>query len=285
MGEPVQLQAWIDVLDPWSYVVSTRLDRLVSELGDRVGLQWRAFLRQPEKQDQDPDSFRKATIEWMEPASAEPDLAFSLWATSDAPPTHSAPPLVALKVAALEDPARADAYRRALFEAFFTENRTVSDSVVLIDVARRVGYHEDGFAMSLRGMYRDHLTQVLLDDHEARQRGIEDCPAVVVGGVYLVKGPATVDQLRELVAKVERGEAHAPAADGDDRGGDTPEADSPGPPAGPEAAPAESAAVGVDPGLQGRSDAPALRPVETEVEIEGRTFRFGAVVVEEPAAT
>lgn len=250
MGEPVQLTAWIDVLDPWSYVVATRLDRLVADLGDRVAVTWRAFVRLDEKQQVDADEFRKGTIEWMEPAGAEPELTFSLWATTDPPPTHSAPALVALKVAEVEDPALADAFRRSLFDAFFGENRTVSDSAVLIDVARRVGYLDDAFAMRLRGMYRDHLKQVLLDDHEARQRGIDDCPAVVVGGTFLVKGPATLEQYRDLVEKVERGET-------------------------------DHGAEGTAEGAEGAG----LRDVTSEVEIEGRTFRFGPVVVEEPAAT
>ncbi len=287
MGEPVQLQAWIDVLDPWSYVVATRLDHLVEELGDRVVLEWRAFLRHPEKQDQDPDEFRKGTIEWMEPASAEPGLTFSLWATSDPPPSHSAPPLVALKVAALENPTLSDAYRRAVFEAFFTANRTISDSLVLIDLARQVGFHEDGFAMSLRGLYRDHLTQVLLDDHEARQRGIADCPAVVVGDVYLVKGPATLDQLKELVAKVERGEAddHGAAGPGPIAAAIQAAADAAGRDAGTSVGSSETPEAATPAEATLEEEAPGLRAVETEVEIEGRTFRFGPVLVEEPAAT
>jgi predicted DsbA family dithiol-disulfide isomerase len=138
----------------------------------------------------------------MEPASQEPGLAFSLWSTDARPPTHSAPALAAYQVVAHTEPEKADDFRRAVFAAYFTENRTISDSSVLIAAARAVGVDDDVFAMTLRGHYGDYV-QVVIDDHQAALRhGIDVPPAVVVAGEYLVKGPASYVKLRTLVEKL-----------------------------------------------------------------------------------
>ena len=107
MTEPVLLTAWIDFLCPWSWVATTRLERFAQEYGELVELEWRAFMRYPEKEEHDLDAWRASTKEWLEPAMAESELTFSLWATGHAPPTHSAPALVAALVAADVDPEKA----------------------------------------------------------------------------------------------------------------------------------------------------------------------------------
>jgi predicted DsbA family dithiol-disulfide isomerase len=202
MAGAVTLDAWIDFLCPWSYVVSTRIDRLSAEFGDRIDIEWRAFMTVTEPVERPLDEFRTSTSEWMEPASQEPSLGFSLWSTDNRPPTHSAPALAAHKVVTTADPSRADAFRRAVFAAYFGENRTISDSPVLIAAARSVGVDDDVFAMTLRGHYGEYVQQVI-DDHQAALRtGIETTPAVVVGGEYLVKGAASYVKLRTLVERL-----------------------------------------------------------------------------------
>jgi predicted DsbA family dithiol-disulfide isomerase len=199
MAEPVLLIAWIDFLDPWSYVTTKRLEQLAPQYGDRIQLEWRAFMRYPEKREWSSEDYRVETTAWLEPASAEPELTFSLWSSGAAPPTHSAPALVAALVAGDENGTLAPAYWRLLFVAHFERNLTISDPVVLIELAREVGYDEMAFAMRLRGSYADYVKRVVEDHNDALRRGITDVPAVIVANEYLVKGAGTLDQYRELL--------------------------------------------------------------------------------------
>lgn len=215
MGEPVLLTAWIDFLCPWSWVATVRLERVAQIYGDAVELEWRAFMRYPQKEQRDLAAWRASTTDWLEPATAEPELTFSLWATGNAPPTHSAPALVAALVAADVDPDRAPEYWRALFRTHFAENRTISDTGTLIALARQTGIDDDAFAMTFRGRYADYVKQVIEDHNEGLKRGIQGTPAVVVADEFLVRGTPTVDQLRDLVDQVleARGDA-VPTRDG-----------------------------------------------------------------------
>jgi predicted DsbA family dithiol-disulfide isomerase len=215
MGEPVLLTAWIDFLCPWSWVATVRLERVAQIYGVAVELEWRAFMRYPQKEQRDLADWRASTTEWLEPATAEPELTFSLWATGNPPPTHSAPALVAALVAADVDEERAPEYWRALFRAHFAENRTISDTGTLIALARHAGIDDDAFAMAFRGRYAEYVKQVIEDHNEGLKRGIQDTPAVVVADEFLVRGTPTVDQLRDLVDQVleARGDT-VPARDG-----------------------------------------------------------------------
>jgi len=211
MPEPVVLIAWIDFLDPWSYVVTSRIEQLAPLYGDRIQLEWRAFMRYPEKREWSLEDYRAETTKWLEPASAEPKLAFSLWSTGASPPTHSAPALVAALVAGDEDASRAPDYWHLLFVAHFERNLNVSDPAVLIELASEVGYDEMAFAARLRGSYADYVKKVVDDHNEALRRGITDVPAVIVAYEYLVKGAATVEQYRELLDGLLPAEPEQPA--------------------------------------------------------------------------
>lgn len=202
VGEAVHLVAWIDFLDPWSYVVSSRLDRLEREFGDRVFVQYRGFMTVTEPVTKSPAEYRAEVVDWKDPDSQEPSLVFSLWDTDARPPTHSAPALAAARVAAAVDPERADEFRRGVFAAHFTDNRTISDSGVLISLARDAGLDADLFAMALRGNYADYVDQVIADHGEAVRKGIESTPGLVADDAYLVKGHPSYLSLHTLIERL-----------------------------------------------------------------------------------
>jgi predicted DsbA family dithiol-disulfide isomerase len=262
MAQPVTITAWIDFLDPWSWVTTTRLERLSARYGDLVELEWRAFMRYPEKQVRDLDEWRKATVEWLEPAAAEPGLGFSMWATTNAPPTHSAPALAAALVAGEEDAERAPSYWRALFRAHFTENRTISDGGTLIAIAREVGIDEDGFAMGLRGRYTHYVKQVIEEHNAGAKRGVTATPAVVIGDEYLVRGAASDEQYRDLIDQVLEARGVTPPA--------APEpAAEPAPESAAEPAPEPAPEPATEPAPAPASGSGVTAPAESEVAPAG----------------
>jgi predicted DsbA family dithiol-disulfide isomerase len=202
MGEALAIVAWIDFLDPWSSVLSARLDRLERDFGDQVTVQYRAFMTVTEPAERSLVDYRRTASEWKEAASQEPSLSFSMWEGDARPPTHSAPALAAARVVADLDPDRAADFRRAVFAAHFRDNRTISESPVLISLAKAVGVDEDVFAMALRGNYADYVQGVIDDHQEALAKGIEATPGLIVADEYVVKGHPSYLSLHTLVERL-----------------------------------------------------------------------------------
>jgi predicted DsbA family dithiol-disulfide isomerase len=100
--------------------------------------------------------------------------------------------------------------KHALFAAYFTDGRNVSDHEVLVDVAQRVGLdaaraHEilasDEYADEVRQHERFYLDQ-----------GIHSVPAVIVNDQYLIQGgqPAAVFEqaLRQILAEAQKADSN-----------------------------------------------------------------------------
>ena len=67
----------------------------------------------------------------MRPAEAEPSLTFSVWATDNPQPSGSIPAHVAAKAMQEFEPDADERYHRRIMDAYFAENRTISDPDVL----------------------------------------------------------------------------------------------------------------------------------------------------------
>ena len=178
-----------------------RLEKLTQEYGDEVQVVWRSFLLRPEPEERDVEKFRAYTESWRRPAALEPDATFRPWSSTNAPPSHSLPAAVAAKVAGTfgEDAFRR--YHRAVMTAYFAENRTVSDSAVLSDVAAEAGLDHEDFVERLRRLARPFSEKVIEEHNVAVEAGIQAVPAAVVDRTYLVLGAVDLDEYRGVIAK------------------------------------------------------------------------------------
>jgi len=85
-------------------------------------------------------------LEARERAQAEePAFTFSAWNTGDLYPVSSVPALSAAKCAGLQGKTFFEAYHMALYGAFFTDCRDISDDTVLISLAEETGLDIDRF--------------------------------------------------------------------------------------------------------------------------------------------
>ncbi|MEA3215159.1 MAG: hypothetical protein QOJ19_1315 [Acidimicrobiia bacterium] len=177
-----------------------RLGQLEEEFGDDVQVTWRSFLLRPEPEERSMEAFTEYTTKWERPASLEPRATFHTWSGEYAPPSHSFPAALAGKVAAGFGRDQRREFSDRLFRAYFTENRTISDRSVLLDVATEAGLDEAHFDRRwseqedelIKDVWRDHATAV--------QSGINGVPAVVVNRRWLIPGAVELDQYREAVA-------------------------------------------------------------------------------------
>ena len=176
-----------------------RLDQVVEEYGDDVELIWRSFMLRPEPEERSTEKFVEYTRSWERPAALEPKVTFRTWSTDNPPPSHSAPSAVAGKVAARFGPERYRAFHRRVMEAYFTENRTISDRSVLLDIAEEAGIDRQAFDQRWQEEGEALLGQVVAEHNEAVGAGINAVPSLVVGEKYLVAGAVDVADYRQVI--------------------------------------------------------------------------------------
>jgi predicted DsbA family dithiol-disulfide isomerase len=174
---------------------------LKERLGDLVVIEWKSFLLRPHPEARPLEQFRAYTERWSRPNAMEPTCRFHPWTSDTAPPSHSVPAAVAAKVAHRFGRDVAARYHQALFHAYFTENRTVSERTVLVEIAAEVGIESDEFDGALSEHGEDEQRAVFAEYHEAVELGIHAVPAVVVDGRYLVQGAVDVDDYAHVVER------------------------------------------------------------------------------------
>lgn len=203
MTKALTFDVWSDFLCPWCYVAAVRLDALHREVGDVIELRWHSFLLRPEPTERTVEQFTRYTESWARPADAEPGAVFNRWSGDHAPPSDSFPSAIAGKAVRHTFGSEAfDRFHLALMRAYFTENRTVSDRTVILDVATATDLGPSTLATSL-DRDDDALRAEVVDDHKAAlARGIAAVPTVVIDDEYMLQGAMALDQYRKVVERL-----------------------------------------------------------------------------------
>jgi predicted DsbA family dithiol-disulfide isomerase len=92
------------------------------------------------------------------------------------------------------------ALKHALFTAYFTNGRNVSDPEVLVDVAASVGLDPERARQILAGS--EYAQEVRQREHFYVERGIHAVPAVVINGRHLVQGGQPVEAFEDVLRRV-----------------------------------------------------------------------------------
>jgi len=207
------IDVYADIACPWCYVGRARLKQALAERSDLdVSLRWRPFQLQP---DMPPDGRDFRTVlekkfggwtraermfERVREMGAEADLTFDFEAIDVAPNTADAHRLV-LWAEDQGGEEAADAAATALFRAYFTEGRNVSDPDVLVDCAGDVGLDEDAARTLLDG---DPYAEVVRESQtQAQRRGITGVPCYVFDDRHAVTGAQPTDVFVEALDAVE----------------------------------------------------------------------------------
>lgn len=195
----VALVAYSDYLCPWCYNGSVRLQRLEQEFPDQVSVEYRAFLLRPTPEKRDFQKFVDYTRSWLRPASEDDSGEFTVWKTEAGPPTHSVPAHQVAKAAA---ELGADAFHRVhdrLLQAYFRDNRDISDSTTLELIWKEAGLPAAEFAR------RDDpsiLEKVVREHNEAIEVGVSGVPSVMLRDQRIpVAGAQPVEFYRRWVRR------------------------------------------------------------------------------------
>jgi len=200
-----------DVVCPWCYVGSVRLDRVLSQLREeRPGLEVQLFHHPFELM---PGTPRQGTnvpkmLEkkygvapekmWarVHEAAAESGLTLDLSKQPMAYPTMPAHTLARLG----RDDGKEHALHRALFEAYFQEAKDIADPEVLVAIGEKHGLDAD----RVRAFVTDEK-ELALTREEARiwhHRGVTGVPFFVIGEKLAFSGAQPESVIRQVIDKV-----------------------------------------------------------------------------------
>ncbi len=154
------------------------------------------------------EAFTKYTRSWERPDAAVDSVTFNQWSGDHEPPSHSLPTSVAGKVAETFGAEPFHAFHFALMKAYFTDNRTVSDRTVILDVAAESGIDPDEFARRFDEQTQSFTESVIEDHNAAVGNGLGGVPAVLVNDEFPFTGAQELDFYERIVTTLaERGAA------------------------------------------------------------------------------
>ena len=167
-----------------------RLDDVQEHFGDQIVIEWKSFmLRSTEAGRKSRDEFIAYTRNWERMPEADPRLEVTApWASDDEHPSHSLPALAASKLAATYGPDVEDAFHRAMFKAYFAENRTISDTDVITAIAEASGADATEFGHRYRDEQTEFADQVISDHNDAVRLGINAVPTIIVDDRISIPG-------------------------------------------------------------------------------------------------
>jgi predicted DsbA family dithiol-disulfide isomerase len=193
----VQIEVWSDFVCPYCFYAASALN-LLEETHD-VAVEWHSFELRPAGT-VIPDWYLER-IQQSRPRIHEmmwQHFGIQLNIGPFGISTRKA--LIGAKVAA-QGESIAEAYHRAVLQAYWLEARDISDLSVLTEIAEIAGVQRDVFLSALDDPAYDNA--VSLDIELARQIGISGVPAHVFEKRYYLPGAQPLDVLKEVVEKVE----------------------------------------------------------------------------------
>lgn len=93
-----------------------------------------------------------------------------------------------------------DKMMNALFYAYFTENKNLSDIETLVDISKAVGLKEEGVRKILNS--EDFTDKVREDEKKAQSLGVRGVPYFLINDKYIVSGAQPIEVFKETLDKV-----------------------------------------------------------------------------------
>lgn len=204
----VQIDVVSDVVCPWCIVGFQQLEQALQSVNVLARLRWHPFELNP-TMGPDGQNLREHIMEKYGSTSEQSQQArdrltglgadlgftFNFHEQSRIVNTFAAHQLLDWA----ESQGRQHPLKLALFNAYFTDQKDVSDIEVIVGVAQSVGMDPDLARAALAS--RKHETPVRQKQQFWTSRGISGVPAMVFGGKYLLTGAQGVDTYRQVLQR------------------------------------------------------------------------------------
>jgi predicted DsbA family dithiol-disulfide isomerase len=195
----IQIAVWSDYVCPFCYLELPVLDRIRSELGHPVDIDWRAFELRPDPVPTLPPDGEYLHRVWnrsVYPMARERGLKLRL------PPVQPRSRKAHEAAEFAREAGQFEAMHEALLKAFFEDGRDLADLDVLADVGCAVGLDPAELRQALEsGRY---ARKVLDDEQLAREIGITGVPALLIrAGArgYLLSGAQPYEAVRSIIER------------------------------------------------------------------------------------
>ena len=218
MKAPAQLRVDIvsDVVCPWCAIGYKQLECAIGEMGDRVevGVRWHPFQLAPylgddgqsiadygrERYGATPEQ-SAANRTRIQSAGAPLGIEFNYSPNSRIYNTRKAHRLLTWA----GETGGQTALKLALFRAYFTEQRNISDDAVLLDVVESAGLDRAAAAVALNDpRYEEEVAQEV---QYWEMQNITGVPAFIINGKYMIPGAQDADTFVRVIEKVLEKEA------------------------------------------------------------------------------
>lgn len=206
----VQVDIVSDVVCPWCIVGFRQLDQALTQTGYLANLRWHPFELNPTMPTEGQNLREHITEKYGTTAEQSQqardrltalgvDLGFTFNFSDNSRMVNTFQAHQLLDWAEglqLQHP-----LKMALFAAYFTDGRDVSDAQVLIDVAQSIGLDADAARQVLdSGAHRQAVRE---KQGFWTSRGISGVPSMVFGGKYLVTGAQGAETYEQLLRRCE----------------------------------------------------------------------------------
>lgn len=218
----MKVEIWSDIVCPWCYIGKRRFEEALEEFDREVEVEWKSFELDPStprdvdiplvkalaKKYRTSETQAQQMIDRMADAGAEEGIEFRF---DDAKPANTFDAHRVLHFA--KSQGLGDPMKERLMLAYFTEGRAISESDVLVELARDVGLDADGTRAVLAS--DDYATEVRQDEQQAQQIGVRGVPFFVIDGKYGVSGAQPSDALVQILQKAAAESIQLVDADGE----------------------------------------------------------------------
>lgn len=206
MSRALSIEVVSDVVCPWCFIGTRRLNQALSEMPDvSATVVFRPFLLDPSTPDEGGDLRERLRAKY----GADPDKMFS---RVEAAAHESGIPLDFSKVRRYASTVRAHtllrhaqakgtqrALKEALFSAYFMEGRDIGAEAELVSVAQAHGFAAD----EARALVTDpeELKTTRAEAHAWAEQGVTGVPLTILGERFAVPGAQAVDVFKQAIEK------------------------------------------------------------------------------------
>jgi len=193
----IKISVYSDYLCPWCYIAAVRLRRIEEEYGERVEVTWKSFPLLHLKIEEH-ELRPRMTRSWLRAGLEEPSIRYNPWPDSSPLPTSSLPAQEAAKCAQLQGKEAFCRFHLLLLQAFFEQNRDISDRQVLISLADEAQLDRERFISDFdSGWRRD---EVLADYREGvKDSRFSGVPTAIFGDTVVLEGAVPIELYRRAV--------------------------------------------------------------------------------------
>lgn len=204
----MRVEIWSDIMCPFCYIGKRRFEAALAQFPEKEGItvEWKSFQLNPSLKSQPGKDIYDYVAE-MKGQSREWSLAVhdQLAGTAkEAGLTYNFEKAVLANsfdahrlIQLAKQYGRGDAAEEALFHAYFTDGKDMSDHETLLELGTGIGLDKDEVAAMLQS--HDYAAAVNKDVDEAQQLGIRGVPFFVLDRKYGVSGAQQVDAFSQAL--------------------------------------------------------------------------------------